>query len=86
MSALSTVVEEARKRYVDVSKPHVTIYIADTVCDLSLSLMLPSCNSTNHTLVLTSQAMVLASSGITSNAKVVAHLALSSSSTGLSSP
>ncbi|KAF8239161.1 P-loop containing nucleoside triphosphate hydrolase protein [Tricholoma matsutake] len=29
MSVLSTLVEEARKRYIEVSKPHVTVYIAD---------------------------------------------------------
>ena len=74
MSALSTVVEEARRRYVEVSKPHVIVYIADTVCIfpyLPFSILL-SCELTNHT-PLDSQAMALASSGTTSSAKAVAH-------------
>lgn len=32
MSALSALVEEARTRYVEVSRPNVTIHMADTVC------------------------------------------------------
>jgi mitochondrial chaperone BCS1 len=32
MAVLSALVEEARKRYIEEGRPHVTVYIADSVC------------------------------------------------------
>jgi hypothetical protein len=45
MAVLSALVEDARQRYIEVSKPHVTIYIADSVGGSSASRMMAALSS-----------------------------------------